>query len=606
MTKIWLLGLVALAFALVVGCGAPANLEVPTLREAGVVTCNAAKDPLHPLIVEWTADDRTQLEAALQRGPVIVSYEGCNLKVLRACTARDAGHYDVVATTPAEQRIEIATTADLYANLPLSVATLEGKLARSGGLSLTYVAVGQRSLSGSPTLLDGDCEGASHFVDAMVLGAFDLTARAAGGGSAEVKAVNGAKVGGGADAKRELGGSAGDVALCKKQGLTAGPSCSAVLSLALSPLRRVSRVMPADRSLPSLAVIPDLANVQSLGRRDALGKVDIRLLELVESARKTDGDAGASSRAKASAWNALAAHDGADAYRPIAEKRRDDWLRIAEAQEATHARVMQRCGDYRADKAKLARLTALADVVTEDEKSRAQHTFSAAYGPWKTELEACPVDVAETDGMVAISGGTFVMGAKMREGRYLNYGGSDDVGPPHRVAVADYKLDVTEVTNGAYRKCVAAKACTPPCAWAAKDDLPVSCVDRDQARAYCGFADKRLPTEEEWEYAVHGLSFSNNDLPSRACYDHDRRGPCRVGERPPAANGLYDMLGNVWEWTDSSYTASYASELTSTFGVIRGGAYSSPVPEMLHADYRGAMDPHRRAPWVGFRCARSG
>jgi formylglycine-generating enzyme required for sulfatase activity len=475
----------------------------------------------------------------------------------------------------------------------------------------------------------------------MVLGAFDLETRAAQSVSGAVRAGN-AALGGGESTRRALAGSAGDVATCKQRGLEAGLSCQAILGLSLSALRSVGKVFVASRGsegaaslpMPELAVIPALGNLQALApaprQRRALDQVDVGLLELLERARKLDGDASATSRAKADAWNALARHPSDGSYRAVAERRRDDWLRIADAQEKTLARVLQRCPAYEADKKKLARLLILDDaLISAAEKARREHAFDAEYGPWKTELDKCGSSKHEAvDGMVAIPGGAFVMGSDESPLPYLNYADPQDTGPAHTVAVAGFAMDVTEVTVAAYRRCVAAKGCSVPlaasasaCTWGAgkgKDDLPINCVDRDQARAFCRWAGKRLPTEEEWEYAARpysgpepwpwgAASKTGSELPQRACWDHDRRGPCAVGSKPEGASpfGLLDMAGNVWEWTDSSYSADYASPLVSDRAVVRGGAFSSPLPEMLKATYRGSIDPHRRVGWVGFRCARS-
>ena len=91
----WIIAL----FPSVAGCGAPAlsarSAAAPTVADTGVVaTCAATKDPLHPLIVEWPAASRAELEAAAQRGAVVVSYAGCTLKVLTGCHAPGADAYD--------------------------------------------------------------------------------------------------------------------------------------------------------------------------------------------------------------------------------------------------------------------------------------------------------------------------------------------------------------------------------------------------------------------------------------------------------------------------------------------------------------------------------
>lgn len=604
--------LVVLAVFALAGCGGVTSgrdLEVPNLHDAaGLSTCSAAKDPLHPLVVEWPSESRTDLEAVAAKGPVVVSYAGCDLKVLRACHVREATSYQLVSTTPAEQKLELTSSADLYANLPLSAVSLEGKLAQSGGFSLTYVAVGERVLdvSKGPTVLEGECDGASHYVDAMVVGAFDLTAHADRATTAKVSAFHGT-AGGDLNAAKARDGSAGDIAVCKEKGLAAGASCQAILSLALTPLRVVSH--------SPLAVIP------ALGELRGKGELDIRLLELIDAARKLDADGNASSRTKANAWNALAAREGP--YQVAAARRRDDWLRVAAAQDDAHAHVLARCSEFVADRAQNQRVLALDDrVMAGEEKRRLSGAFEQKYGTMFSELrKACAASPAprERSGMALIPAGSFEMGVAHDRVHYINYVDAQDAGPPHRVAVAAFALDLTEVTVGDYRRCLAAGKCTAPaggkgCTLGGAANLPINCVDQPQARAFCNWAAKRLPTEEEWEYAARpnggplwpwGSELKwEDELTKQACYR--TKAPCPVGTK--AGNspfGVADMAGNVWEWTSSNYSADYSHARVSSEAVIRGGSYESPVVEMLHATYREPMDPARRVPWVGFRCAKT-
>jgi formylglycine-generating enzyme required for sulfatase activity len=221
--------------------------------------------------------------------------------------------------------------------------------------------------------------------------------------------------------------------------------------------------------------------------------------------------------------------------------------------------------------------------------------------------------------MAAIPPGTFFMGANVKTQRD---------GSIHRVTLSPYCLDLNEVTVGEYENCVKTGVCvaietdtrfTKECLKPYPHDLdrPRNCVAWEQARRYCEWAGKRLPTEAEWEYAARGgqrnLLFPwGNDraTPEHACWNRreDKR-PCRVGQFPAGSFGLKDMAGNVqewvWDWFGAHSPQPAIDPVGPAFGsrhVTKGGGYWDQNPRGLLA--WGRNDEAIARAYVGFRCAR--
>ncbi|MBI4704266.1 MAG: SUMF1/EgtB/PvdO family nonheme iron enzyme [Deltaproteobacteria bacterium] len=220
-------------------------------------------------------------------------------------------------------------------------------------------------------------------------------------------------------------------------------------------------------------------------------------------------------------------------------------------------------------------------------------------------------------GMVEIPAGIFLMGSPSARG-------NPDEHPPHEAIVAAFYLDKTEVTVAAYMKCAGAGRCEQPrssrpfCDARGADRAahPVNCIDLRDADAYCRFAGARLPTEREWEYAARGgseqRSFSWGEPepdPGRACFDHSG-GSCPVASFAPGAFGLYDMTGNVWEWTASLF-APYPSSagpdeiVAGRHYVYRGGSWSRRFAKWMRNALRNRDLPEEWSAALGVRCARS-
>lgn len=214
--------------------------------------------------------------------------------------------------------------------------------------------------------------------------------------------------------------------------------------------------------------------------------------------------------------------------------------------------------------------------------------------------------------MARIPGTIFLIGSPQGQG-------NPEERPQTERIVGDFWLDKTEVTVAAYRACVERGACSLPkpddpfCTWEMRDhdEHPINCVSWPEAQAYCAFAGKRLPTEAEWELAGSGgaenrrFSWGDNDpTTSIACFSHPG-GTCKVASFPAGAYGLFDMSGNVWEWTASPFAVFPAEPSEGPRRVFKGGSWSRRWPKWLRVKNRSHWEPEKRNSWLGFRCAKS-
>jgi hypothetical protein len=191
-----------------------------------------------PLVTEWPASEKANLEALLGSGAVAVAYSGCAMRVLPQCRLR--GNYRWQRTTPATDVIDINDADELYSKLPLGAASLEGELKRSGKLSVTTTISGQMKLEGAAVDgLDADpsCASATHVVAALSVGAFALNA----GGSASGKVSASVTVVGEGRASRErsegLVRSAGSADSCGDSTAEAAhANCRSPIQVFLQPL----------------------------------------------------------------------------------------------------------------------------------------------------------------------------------------------------------------------------------------------------------------------------------------------------------------------------------------------------------------------------------
>ncbi len=179
--------------------------------------------------------------------------------------------------------------------------------------------------------------------------------------------------------------------------------------------------------------------------------------------------------------------------------------------------------------------------------------------------------------------------------------------PRHKVTITrGFYMGETEVTQDAYRR-VTGK--TPSDFQG--DKLPVEQVTWTDATAYCVAVGLRLPTEAEWEYAARAGSTDARygPLDDVAWYMENKTHP--VKQKRPNAWGLYDTLGNVWEWIGDWYDESYYNTSPQSdpsgpsAGYVRGlrGGSCSNYPLDVRVSNRYYYVPTKPENTFGFRCA---
>ncbi len=234
------------------------------------------------------------------------------------------------------------------------------------------------------------------------------------------------------------------------------------------------------------------------------------------------------------------------------------------------------------------------------------------------------VDIPE--GMVYVEEGMSTVGAKDDD-----LDAKSDAKPIHEVYLKSYYIDILEVTNEAYSACVKDGKCSEPheTSSATRENYygnalfnryPVVNVTWEDAKNYCEYVGKRLPTEAEWEKAGMGTSgyrrYSwGNGAPQTYTLNLTKiPGDTEMGNtywKGQSPYGMVDVVGNVSEWVSDWYSETYYQESVvenpsgpadGTKKVIRGDSWNSDV-ETIHVTNRFALEPDQFNNETGFRCA---
>ena len=553
------------AVAFLASCSPSApNLTAPPMPDTasafGGVQCSAVRPQTEPDLTGWDSGSRLNLRRLSRQGVVAVRYEthGCDvrLEVLSHCIGKGEYTYQPYAA----QDTKIARSIqDLFAQVPLGAANLQGRLAGGKVLRTDYILVGMDSLPANKAYvradLEGpDCQRATHIVSTVYVGGFGM---AAGEGRTIEASASIFGVGAGAfdRSSAERVTSDGDATACEeaKKAKKEDDNCAVPLRIGLQALDVVAIQCPEGSVLVGNECVtkPPVVSVKC---------------------------------PSGSTW---------------------DGTRCAPA--------------------------------------------GAPVDPGRPAPATPPAPAGRCQGMIEIPAGSYSMGS----------GESTDESPGHQVTVTALCMDAKEVTVAEYEVCVQAHTCSAAfriASWPGikhdeqhnwsqfcnagrtdRQNHPMNCVDWNQANTYCGWAGKRLPTEEEWEYGARGTDGRRypwgNSAPvstllngcGQECASMTSRVPAWAGTMPmyagsdgwegtapvgsyPAGRspfGLFDMAGNVDEWTSSHYCPNYGvRNCGGPNRTTRGGSWFPSSPNAVTTTTRISGLPSESAPTTGFRCVR--
>ena len=283
-------------------------------------------------------------------------------------------------------------------------------------------------------------------------------------------------------------------------------------------------------------------------------------------------------------------------------------------------------------------IRAAGEDIIRHEQHESKKKADITYAVEEVKSLLAPDQWSEVDSIIEIPEGEFLMGTNSERADVQNQ-------PQHKVYLPRYFIDKYPVTNAQYARFVAITKHRPPLDWEngkIPDNKllhPVTMVSWHDAMAYCKSVNKRLPTEKEWEKAARGSvgnrwPWGNNMDPTRlnTYYNVGSTSNVMRFEAGKSVFGVFDMAGNVSEWTASDFApyegstapaslfkaktlvantpedkAMKVGELVEledrVFKVRRGGSWKSD-PFSTSSYHRNYSMPHYASDFFGFRCAK--
>lgn len=229
--------------------------DKPSADEAmGELTCSDGQQRAEPLVVDWSSDDRTDLEVAMRDGIVVATYDCNSFRVLENC--RVTGGYSFAGVGRKEDVVQISGQDELHANFPLGAAKITAGLDRNSTIDIALVTVGKHRTSAfqvARTDMQGDCTGATHFISSAVVGAFAVGTGTRGHVGAVAEVFKLGDVGGSSTSEQKSLNRDGDLVACG----TANPSdpsppaqCQSILRVELVAVTEVPVEPPQGGGAP--------------------------------------------------------------------------------------------------------------------------------------------------------------------------------------------------------------------------------------------------------------------------------------------------------------------------------------------------------------------
>ncbi len=182
------------------------------------------------------------------------------------------------------------------------------------------------------------------------------------------------------------------------------------------------------------------------------------------------------------------------------------------------------------------------------------------------------------------------------------------------MSVEPFCLDRNLATTDEYKACVESGKCDKgavhacdPSTWniEGRGNLPMICVDFGQAERYCKAQGKRVVSDLEWEWAARNgdqawtYPWGNDEPGEQLCWSgkEKRTTPCPVGTYAQGPAGIFDLAGNIYQWTTTT------NDSTGSYRVGRGGSWKDKKPEQVAVTNRGGFKNTYRCGFLGIRCS---